>query len=871
MRKTLLSRAIILGSIGTASLAAVPMVSMAAETQSKEVIEEVIATGSRISTTVNDSPRPVTVLDGDAMAAAGLENVADALRNTPYNSLGSYREQSGSSFGGAALIDLRGLGADRTAVLINGRRVPGTPFTGSSAVDLNTIPMSAVERIEVLTDSASAVYGADAIGGVVNIIMKSDYNGTKVKYSREQGSHGDENTNAVKVTYGASDKDSSLVFSLDWQRKDPVYAANRDYSKSSFTNDKPAISSTSGISAGGNTGFNTEFTESFLVDDCSRDGFVIVKDAFGTSGDVCGYDYTSSAAITMGSERFSTFMNARQNIGETHTLFLENRISKMETFGRFAPAVGFFRIAEDAPLNDRGEAYDLFHRFTAHGPRDDSTTAIQFDTTVGIEGQIFDTGINYSVAAQQYNYDANEEGRTYIIKSEIERLVADGEYDFLNPSSEDNRDAVNKSAATLSRDLATDYYAFMVNFDGELDFGLSSNVGWAVGIETAREEYRDLYDTQREAQNIIGSAGNSASGDRDRWAAYGEMFLPITYEFDVTVAARFDDYSDFDSQLSPQIALRYSPFERLTLRASAGQGFKAPNLTDIYSKPAQSFENFKDTTRCAAQGISDDDCETAQYEVYQTGNPELEAETSTSINFGIFAEPVDNLMVSLDWYQVKVDDVIASLSEQDIMTLEQSGSLPAGIIVNRNPSENGVPGTLLRCVTGNPPECGLINAVANLNSQEVSGMDLRVQYSLDTNFGIFNPELQVAKLRTYTEETPFATLRRVGTATSSTGYPEFRASATMGYSYGAIDANWVYNYTDGVETSTGDKYDAWGMHTVNVVWNAMSNAKVSFGIRNVTDEDPSIAGDNWDASREIALSLYDTAGRTFLGSVEYEF
>lgn len=193
-------------------------------------IEQVIVTGSRIRSAVSDAPRPVTTIGIEDMQLSGVDSITDVLRDSSYNALGSYTQQSGSSFAGIALVDLKGLGVDRTAVLINGRRVPGNPWTGTSAVDINTIPMAAVDRVEILTDSASAVYGADAIGGVVNIIMKQDWEGAEVQVGGVRPSRDSANTDNLSFSFGTSYDRGSLVFSGEWYRKLPVFDADRDYS-----------------------------------------------------------------------------------------------------------------------------------------------------------------------------------------------------------------------------------------------------------------------------------------------------------------------------------------------------------------------------------------------------------------------------------------------------------------------------------------------------------------------------------------------------------------------------------------------------------------------------------------------------------------
>ena len=229
---------------------------------------------------------------------------------------------------------------------------------------------------------------------------------------------------------------------------------------------------------------------------------------------------------------------------------MESRYSRIESFGRYAPAVGFFFVDEGQRLAngldpiltgdlltagdtngsgaiEPGEGFFAFHRFVGHGPRDDVTDRHEFDVLVGLEGSLADGDISYDVYARSYQYSADEIGDTYVLNSRIRDLAASGAYDVVNPASASNAAAVLASSADLFRDLKTNYNAAGFSFTGSaFDLG-GGSMGWAVGGEVAKEEYRDQYDSYREAGNVIGSAGNSAAGDRDRSALFAEVSLPI--------------------------------------------------------------------------------------------------------------------------------------------------------------------------------------------------------------------------------------------------------------------------------------------------------------------------------------------------------
>ena len=614
----------------------------------EDAIEQVIVTGSRIKRAVQDNATPVTVIDASDLEISGYNSVADVLRNTTYNTTGSFRERSGSSFGQIALVDLRGLGPDRTAVLINGRRVPGNPFTGSSSVDLNSIPLSAVQRIEILTDSASAVYGADALGGVINFIMRDDYDGAEFQIgaTRPEAEGADEVS--AKFLFGAASDRGKLIASAEYYRRDAIFDRDREYSAAKV--EGTTFGDVTGISVGGNTAFTNTFSDAWVLGDCDESLYAgVFTTPFGVPGEGCGFAYADISAQTGGVERFSTFVDASYEINDSLEVYIENRYSRIESFGRYAPAVGFFGVDEPTRIANglepiaeaNGEAFSAFHRFVGHGPRDANTTRDEFDFVVGAEGLIFDDAVMFDVFARHYYYSAVELGDTYIVKSILEDLAASGAYDVVNPTSPSNASAVLASSATLTRDLDTKFNQVAFNLSGSAFELPAGTVGWAAGAEWADEEYNDNYDKQREAGNVIGSAGNSAAGDRDRKAAFAEVLVPLYEGLEAGAAVRYDDYSDFGSATTLAANLRYQPefADWLVLRASFNEGFKAPSLTNLYSKQSQSFNGVTDFPQCESQGVSAADCPSYQVENYTGGNPLLGSEEADAYNVGFVVSP----------------------------------------------------------------------------------------------------------------------------------------------------------------------------------------------------------------------------------------
>ena len=942
-----------------ASVALLPQTADAQNEEARggESLEEVIITGSRIRTNIADTPRPVTILDKDALQLRGVTNVTSALRELTYNTLGSFRDQSGTSFGQVALVGLKGLGEDRTAVLINNRRVPGNPMTGSAAVDLNTIPMSAVDRIEVLTDSASAIYGADAIGGVINVIMRDDFNGAEISLGRDEPSRDDAYTNRMSVTLGQSTDQGHIMFSADYYKRDPIFDADRDYSKVNVMpgpdGSRPRHDvDTVGVSAGGNTAFDPAFNESFAVGDCPEGTYVRARDAFGTSGEVCGFGYANRSMQTGGLERWSTYLDATFNINDDHTLYLEGRTTKSDTFGRYAPAVGFVSVpaslfdeelsdeklsAYQYDRNDDGmidhqdvnfedwmhldmdtegmdgygelsaaefgtnnprdyngdgvvdvadeQSASLFHRFVGHGNRDDNVAINEIDTVMGLRGTLslnFGGGggpreVNYDVFVRHYEYNADEEGDTYVITNLIQNEIREGDYDFRNPAAPSNQEAVQRTSATLSRDIQTEYDHAAFALDGTAWNLPAGDVAWALGGEWANEKYKDQYDNIREAGNVTGSAGNSSAGERERRAFYGEVEVPPIDDMTVNLALRYDDYDDIGSEVSPSISWRYAPVKWVTLRASWGQGFKAPNLGNVSQSLSQSSETVQDLQRCGQMGIEKDDCSASQRDEFTGGNKSLEPETSESFNLGAIFYPVDGLEVSLDWWRVDIEDAIATLGLEDVLKLETGGTLPPGVIVNRGPATGNVIGPILPCVgvvnLSGTPACGIVNVFANLATFEVEGLDLRAEYTLDTPVGEWVGKLNLSHFLRYDEQVlpGGETFKRTGRAK----YPDIQANASLDWRYSDFNVNYSVRWVDGHDDGNiNAAYRDWSRHDLTGTWTSNFGLEVILGIRNFMDTDPEIdrKGTGWTTTtEEISKDLYDLAGRVYTTTATWRF
>ncbi len=809
-------------------------------------------TGSRISRADIEGASPVTVISREDIELSGLENIADLLRNTVFNSFGSFRERSGTSFGQIALVNLRGLGAQRTAVLVNGLRQPGSPFTGGPASNLNSIPINAIERVEILTDSASAIYGADAIGGAINIILRSDYEGAELSLFSAKPTRDGADEFAGSAVIGGSGDRTNYVFTAEWFDRDPIFDRDRAYSAAQFGPGDGLGVDTVGVSQYGNTAYylSGPYVGGYRALECDENLFAGVFDYPPFPGDTaCGFPYADISAQTGGIKRLGTFLNAEYELNNDHTLYFRNTTSRVDSFGRYAPVAGLFFIGGDNSANETGEDLFLLHRFVAHGPRDDDFRQYEYDNVLGLEGRLGQ--VDYDLYGRYFIAESEAIGRNYVFRSIIEQLVADGDYNFLNPTDPSNEQAVLQSKATISRNLSQKVWQTGITFSGDAFDVPAGVVGWAAGAEYEDTRYTDIYDAGREAGNVLGSAGNTASGSRDRWAIFAEALVPLTDTLELSLAARVDDYSDFGDAFSPQIALRWQPIDELLLRASWGEGFRAPALANLFGARADSNNDVTDFLFCQQQGIPDDQCPTRQVTNFSGGNPNLEAEESESFNFGVLWEPIENWSIGGDIYQIEIEGAIQQIGLVDLLNLEADGQpLPPGTAIVRGPNGN---------------IDFIERGFANVASFEVTGWDLRTDYTLNTdNLGSFNFNAQYSRINNFNfTSLPGGTLTNFS---RRNGSPSHRGNGQVRWNISdftfVYTGRWIGEQFNaaGVDSTAGDK-PSYVQHDLLGVWYAPWNAEIQVGVRNIANRllplDP-VAG--YDDA--VDLPLYPLEGRT---------
>jgi len=831
-------------------------------------LDRVQVTGSRITRTDVEGALPIQVIDRQQIELSGQTSVADLLRQQPINSAGSFRPQSGSTGQSFAGLSLRALGSGRTLILIDGRRAPNAPNVGVSQ-DLNSIPLAAVERIEILSDGASAIYGADAIGGVVNIITRSDFEGVEMTLGISDPKREGGETREGSVVMGMAGDRGNIMFGVGNNKRDIIFQRDREWSR------------------GGNSIFSNNFLNSnftFLnnpqfgaanVPGCQGPGFVV-------SGSTCNYDFTLQAADEAQIENQSLFARGRYDVNRDWSIYMNANVSRVRSFGRYAPVpsspwlVGGFGAIVLGPglpnhpatppdqggLNPNWAAYQdnaddillLTHRFAANGPRDTSTDGQVYDFDVGVQGRIgnFDLDVGLRRTESQYN----ELGRNYIVSALAQPQFDSGAYNIYDPFNVP-QEVLQSFTATINRDaryVSREAYALASTDLFELGAG---PVGFAFGYEYRDEDYKDIFDDLQANGNITGSAGNSAFGDRDQWAVFAEAIVPVLDNLELNFAARYDDYSDFGDAFSPKVAVRYQPIDAVTLRGSWGQGFRAPPLDILSAQPAFSAAGVVHPPTAIFFGNENPNAG-IQITSFSIANPNLQPEDSEQFSLGVAFEPFEWFNGSVDFWNIEIDGRVAGIGAQTVINCLEGTTTNCPPGLSFFPTGSAQPDPSLGLGMEVRPDGSIVflqSGFASLGTIETNGFDINLRTNFDFgNVGRLDTEIQGGYTWNYEVDSG-------DNVAGEVGLPRWRAVMSNVYSFGDFSFAWNMNYIGGQSDSLADPdvgLSSWITHDLQLNYFTPWNGRITLGVDNLVDKDPVV---DEGEGRGFNFSLYDGYGR----------
>ncbi len=842
--------------------------------ETAKTLDSVTVTGSRIKRAEIEGALPVTVISREELQKSGDISVADYLRDTTFNSFGSYQSTSGSSGSGASTVSLRGLGSSRTLILVDGRRAPTTPILGQGQ-NLNAIPMAAVERIEMLSDGASSIYGSDAIGGVINIITRKDYDGMEFTIGMGIPTEDGGDTDEMSMLVGSSSDRMRVLAGASYSNRDVVFTRDRDYwmdrpGASVYSNNFATRPSTA-------TAYRLKHPTygASVPGDCAAGTNLFYTTGTGT-GTTCQFNHSMTSANLTGLTTNSAFIRSDVQVNEDWSVYFNADLNRVKSFGRYAPVPsspwpggaivltpgtknhpgtigGNNPLASDPYYQSlAGQTLYLFHRFAALGTRDGATTEDTYNFLVGAQGRIFDK-VDLDFGMRYSNVTGISLGKNYVVAGLAQKAIDSGAYNIYDPFA-GNASGLGITA-TISRDLKTTLKEMYVNASFDLWEMGGGTAAAAVGAEHREEYYQDNYDPLSEGGQIVGSAGNSASGGRSVSAGYFEVLMPFTKTLEGNLSGRFDKYSDYGSDFSPKASLRWHPIDSLTVRGSYGLGFRAPTLDILTQKTTFSAASTSDPQTCTLLTGSPT-CST-QVTTYSIANPNLSSETSKQWTVGLVWDATSWLSMTVDHWDIHIDDQISQTSLTTVVRCLRGlpglcptglSTFPAGTVY---PNESLGVGASFDSVTGGITGAQL--GYVNLGYVDVDGIDLSARTNFDLGWGKMRNQLMVGYINNYSSNGG-------GNVADSMGAPQYRASLTNGLTVKSFDFNWNMNYIHSTENYLGTgRLPSWLIHSVQATFNAPWNGSMTVGVNNVANKDPvydpSLGGTSYDST------VYDPWGR----------
>ncbi|MCQ8877118.1 TonB-dependent receptor [Pseudoalteromonas shioyasakiensis] len=849
-------------AFGAASTAAFSASTIAAE-EGVEEVERIEVTGSRIKRTDLEGASPVNIITAEDMQVEGNFTVADALRGSSFNSFGSFSERSGSSAQSQATINLRGAGSSRTLVLLDGKRMPGSPTLGGQAANLNSIPMAAVERIEILTDGASSTYGSDAMAGVVNIIMKKNFEGLQFQAEAGHREQDEGTTNSgFSVTAGYSTDKGNVTFAFDHQKREGISDGARDYTKAKMidADGDGVIQAYSGETIGwsiyGATVASPDFSEAQaspicddLIAEYGEDTFqkVAADNDWGPGSTYCMYAFANVSYNKASIDRNTVYLDANYELSDAVEWYGRAMFVQNSSFGRYAPpAAAWSNMEADNPANPYDEATTGYWRWVGIGTRDGNVDDYSQDYLMGLRGDLEWNNAFWDVYYHTNKADNKSVGEYYLSYGGLAHNTANG----IDLGSDEG--VANMKATTLQSSSST-----FNQYNGGIGFDMFELPGGEVahyfGAEFLEQTYADIYDGQSEAGLIGGSAGNSAQGERDIMAFFYEAALPIIDSVELNLAVRYDDYSDFGDNVAPKASVRWQATDSVVVRASYSEAFRAPGLDELNAATTFSAESATDY----AQG----DTSPKQVDTYYKSNSELGPETSEYTNLGVAWDATDNIGFKVDYFNLAIDDVIQTKTVQRLLSDES-----AGLITALAPGEDtsGETFYLVRAETGRLLEAG--TGYFNGNGFEIEGLDLTLYGSVDTSVGTF----RYNSVNTFTLSYDQEVGGRVYNTAGWSGQPDYKSNTTLSWSLDEHSFAWNLNYTASTsedevpDADTGilvqeGELDDWLIHNITYSYDAGDYGTVRLSVNNLTNEDPVL-----DSAGEYTNpDLYNNYGRDY--------
>lgn len=884
-----------------------------------QTTERVEITGSLIRKIDSETSLPTTTLKADDLRRLGATNAEQVVKFITQNQSGTVTSTSVSGTNGAAAYaDLRSLGASRTLVLLNGKRVVANPFA-SAAVDLNTMPTGALERVETLADGASSTYGTDAVAGVINFITRRSFTGFSIDGQTQisEGGGGDINTANALGGFGNLSTDGWNVYgAFNYRQMKPMNGTERDFMKSSYQPEK-------GFNGTSPTTFPANYSQTgtiantnpSLPSGCLPPSSISVPEANGTRIR-CFADTQIFTNVIPEQDQWGAFLKGSLALGTDHTASLEyfksyNKVRTtiapspeggltMTPLSPFYPGRGITPITNPAlnPANNLSVAW----RTTVLGSR----STEQENNTQRVVGAVqgtfgswdYDAALLWSNSKVE-NFFLNGYPKTVPLRNGMQGING---APFLNPFGD-------QTAAGLAYLQQNTVLGKVQDGEGTLQSATASAsttfanllpggpIALAVGTEFRKEEMvynTDIALVSQAASSGLAGSGAVRKGDRDITALAGELILPVLKNLEFGLSVRYDNYSDFGSTTNPKASFKYTPMDTLLFRGSYNQGFSAPTLTSLYAPNQTTFtaNRYNDPVLCpngvAAPGAQPArDCG-IQFQRLTGGNTQLKPEKSDAWSLGFVIQPMKSVTVAVDYWHYEITDSISTIGEQSVFA---DPTKYAGLFVrcSQAPADRRTAIGACQNPGTTDPLAYILDTNANLGDVKTSGFDLQVIWSgMATDYGRINASMR----STYVDKYDFQVepggrfFEPVGNYSPQFAGPVIRYQQVLTFGWDtAVTAMRLANrfqsgYRDqnaqgapfNVAPFNTNEVGSYSLWDVSIAYTGFKGLTLGFGVLNLLDTDPPFTNQTGRfQARGYDDRFHNPLGRAYQVSAKYQF
>jgi len=919
--RNLLALLALFTSAGVAPLA-VAQQAAAPEAKNDDTVtlDKVVVTGSYIPAALDEAKAmPVQVIDRMSIDLSGVNtNVLDVLRKTvPQiqggNNIGVENANiSGGSTNGGSQAALRNTD---TLVLINGKRVGNAAVAangGYQFVDLNMIPLSAVDRIEVLTDGASAIYGSDAVSGVINIVMRTDYRGAEANFhytAAPNDTGGYWRQKAVSVVVGAGDAKTNVMVSAEWNQADPLWQRDTAYDNPYYgTASYPGVMNVGGTYYKLKAGLNAPPTNSGMtLAQLVANGTYVVTDVNDV---VAGFNLALRPTVMSANDKRIFSMNASHLLSDTVTakadFIYAHTMSEYQLNPQPVTASSTTLIANgNTTVNTNG--ITVRNRFLGGPNRIYNNTTDFYRATAGLEGKVNDyfnweVGVNYNLSKQVAL------GENLILNSALLTGIYSGKIDLYAIT----QDPAKMAAANIYGTSVALYDSELYTYDAMAHGMIIELPAGALQYAAGAQYRKETLTADADYNSIIPPGGTTSlwnsgtslakfSGSRTVDAYFGELNIPVfspkqnipgLHLVTIDGAVRHEAYSDGNSTTVPKISLRYLPInDELALRGTYSKSFTEPQMYSLYGPSSSGFTTGLGGLDAYNTSGQPTGAKFPPLQGFQLGgsNPALTPSHSEAYTAGFVYSPkfAKGLEITVDYFNIKQTDLVGSVAGtttiiQDVEKLGPASPFAPYVALGNYPGMGGTLVTTPGQLSPNVNNLYVLQSLVNIGSQEQDGWDVSVKYTLPWNeYGRFTIDSRWSFLNSFviksgptdTEGTEYAGNDLYGVLAKQRGY------TTVDWAYKSYGASLAWQYIASVDDSTdgsGETLPAYNTvdlqlrYDLGALTKYFKGVNFSIGCNNIFDEQPPLDRTNY-ASPPFDASAYSFFGRMYYADLKIKF